>query len=85
MEPKVLIGIVMKSSIFRDITLYFPTVFTLVSCLDYSLILRMEVTSSSETSVEVQFTRRCYMPDNGTIQKILMFSVSRLFLFSPWR
>jgi hypothetical protein len=48
---EVLTAVVMKSCIFCDKTLL-ATCFTLVSCLPYSGTLKMEATSSSETSVE---------------------------------
>jgi hypothetical protein len=39
--------------------------FTLVSCLAYSSILKMDATCSSEASVEFQRTTRRYIPEDG--------------------
>jgi hypothetical protein len=41
--------------------------FLLVSCLDYSPTLRTEVTYSSETSVNFQWTIQCYIQENRSI------------------
>jgi hypothetical protein len=41
----------------------------LVPCLAYFLTLRMEVTCSSETSVDFKRTLRCYTPKNRTLHK----------------
>jgi hypothetical protein len=41
--------------------------FILVSCLAYSLTLKMEVTSSSEVSAEYQGTTRHYIPEDGAL------------------
>jgi hypothetical protein len=42
--------------------------FTLVSCLVYSSILKMEATYSSEMLVDFQRTTRCYISKDGTLQ-----------------
>jgi hypothetical protein len=42
--------------------------FTLVYCLAYSLILKMEATCSSETSVNLQWTGRCYIQEYMTLR-----------------
>jgi hypothetical protein len=36
------------------------------SCLDYSSTLNLEATCSSETSVDLQRTTRCYIPEDRT-------------------
>jgi hypothetical protein len=41
--------------------------FMLVSCLAYSLSLKMEVTCSTETSVDFQWTTHCYIPGDRTL------------------
>jgi hypothetical protein len=41
--------------------------FTLVSCLAYSSILKMETIFSSETSVHFQRTTRRYVPEDRTL------------------
>jgi hypothetical protein len=40
-----------------------------VSCLAYSLTLKMEVACSSETSVDFQWTTHCYIPEDTTVQR----------------
>jgi hypothetical protein len=47
--------------------LYFSQTFTLVSCLNYFLILKMEATCSSETSVEFQRIASLYIREDGTL------------------
>jgi hypothetical protein len=50
---EVLIAVRVKSSVFRNITLtLLATCFMLLSCLAYSTIMMMEMTCSSETSVD---------------------------------
>jgi hypothetical protein len=44
-----------------------PPAFTLVSCWAYSSTLNMEAICSSETSVDVQWTTRRYIPEDGTL------------------
>jgi hypothetical protein len=44
-----------------------PPAFTLVSCSDYSSILKLEAICSSETSVNVQRTTSCYFPGDRTL------------------
>jgi hypothetical protein len=39
----------------------------LVSCLVYSSTLKMEATCSSETSVDLQWTTRRYIPEDRTL------------------
>jgi uncharacterized membrane protein len=48
--------------IFWGRTALFATCFTLVSCLFYSLVLKMEVTCSFETSVDFQRITQRYNP-----------------------
>jgi hypothetical protein len=71
---EVLTAVVMKSSVFWDIIL------TLVSCLAYSLSLKMEATCSPETSVDFQRTTRRYSPEDGTLQIKYGFSMKRLIM-----
>jgi hypothetical protein len=42
-------------------------IFTLVSCLAYSLTLKMEAMCSSEMSVDLQWTTRHYIPEDRTL------------------
>jgi hypothetical protein len=44
-----------------------PPAFSLVSCSDYSSILKMEAIYSSETPVDTQRTTWCYIPEDGTL------------------
>jgi hypothetical protein len=49
----------------REAALSLPSAFALVSCLFYSLTLKMDVIRSSETSVDLQRTvRRCIIDDS---------------------
>jgi hypothetical protein len=41
--------------------------FMLVCCLDYSSTLKTEATCSSETSVDFQWTKRRYIPDDTSL------------------
>jgi hypothetical protein len=43
------------------------TYFMLVSCVAYSLTLKMETTCSSETLVEFQWTTWRYIPEDRTL------------------
>jgi hypothetical protein len=45
-----------------------PPAFTLVSCLVYASTLKMEMTCSSETSVELQLTTWRYVPEDRNLQ-----------------
>jgi hypothetical protein len=56
----------MKSYIFWYIMLCLQPTVTLISCLAYSSILQMEATCSSETSVDVQRTKRRYVPEESS-------------------
>jgi hypothetical protein len=77
-EFEVLTAVVMKNSIFWDATSCNPlkvkrrlmtaTYLTLVSLLAYSSTLKMEATCSFETSVDFQWTIRCYIPEDTTLQ-----------------
>jgi hypothetical protein len=55
-----------------EFTLYTPykQSITLVSCLPYSSILKMEVTCSSETSDDFQLTARRYIPEDTALHEI---------------
>jgi hypothetical protein len=44
--------------------------FLLFCCLPYSLALKMEGRCTSETSIDIQWTARCYMPVDVTLQKV---------------
>jgi hypothetical protein len=44
------------------------TCFTLVSCLTYSLTLKIEATCSSETMIDFQQTTWCYTLEDRTLQ-----------------
>jgi hypothetical protein len=46
----------------------FSTYFMLVSCLVYSSTMNIEVTSSSETSVDFRWTTQNYIPEDRTLQ-----------------
>jgi hypothetical protein len=62
-ECEILTALVMKSSLFRDITLCF-------SCLDCCLahsIRKMEAICSSETPVDVQRNTRRYISEDRTV------------------
>jgi hypothetical protein len=48
-----------------------PPAFTLVSCLAYSSTQKMEVTRSSETSVNFQQTTLHYVPEDGTLLNLM--------------
>jgi hypothetical protein len=69
--------VVMKSIIFWDITacsplsvnrLGLPPALTLVSSSAYSSTFNMEQICPSETSVDVQRTTRCCIPEDSTLQ-----------------
>jgi hypothetical protein len=78
---EVLTAVVTMSSVFWDITpcstlkvnrylegtCRLPPAFTLISCLDFSLILKMEATCSSETSADFQRTTQIYIPEDRTL------------------
>jgi hypothetical protein len=79
---------VMKSSIFWDITLCSPcklnrrfggtcrlpaTWFALVSCLSYSSVLNREATCSSGASVDFQWTTRRYTSKDRNLQNGMCF------------
>jgi hypothetical protein len=48
---------------------HLPSEFTLVSCLTYSLTLKMEATSFSKKSVEFGRTTRLYIPEDRSFHK----------------
>jgi hypothetical protein len=50
--------------------------FMLVSCLAYSLTLKMEATRSSKTFIDFQRPTRCYIQDNRILYIILFCTVS---------
>jgi hypothetical protein len=72
---RIKLKLLLKSSILWDITPCRPlkvnvrqaTCFTLVSCLAYSSTVKMEAKCSSETSVDIQRTTRCYIPEDGIL------------------
>jgi hypothetical protein len=45
-----------------------PPAFTLVSCLAYPSIIKMEATCSAETAVDFQRTTRRYISEDRTLQ-----------------
>jgi hypothetical protein len=49
--------------------------FMLVSCLSYSLTLKMEAMRSSETSADVQRTTWRYILEIGILHQILFFEI----------
>jgi hypothetical protein len=55
---EVLTPVVMRGTIFWDIT---------PSCMAYSSTLNMEAICSSETSVDVQRTTRCYIREDNNL------------------
>jgi hypothetical protein len=82
---EVLTPVVMKSSIFWDITpgsplkVCLPPAFTPVSCLTYSLNLKLEEKCSSETSVDFQRAApRCISKDRT------LHVGNKLFFFTKW-
>lgn len=66
-----------------------PPVFTLASCSTYSLTLRMEVTCSSESSVDFQQTAWSYIAKDRTQQNICSMCRPKLHIYckaeSIWR
>jgi hypothetical protein len=58
--------------VFKDRTALLATCFMLVSCLAYSATLKMEVTCSSNMSVDFQHTGR-YIPENKTLKYVAVF------------
>jgi hypothetical protein len=63
-----------------------PPVFTLVSCSAYFSTLKMEEIFFSETSVDFQWTTRRYIPEDRTLNKMLLSDFSRkYFKLSPHR
>jgi hypothetical protein len=81
---EVLTAMIMKSSIFRDISLCLPPDFTLVSCLAYFSTLKLEATCSSETSVDFQRTKGRYIPED-TILRVADSSKLLFFTFTIFR
>jgi hypothetical protein len=49
----------------------FATCFTLLSCMAYSLTLKMEEICSSETSVDFQWTTQRYIPEGRTLNVLI--------------
>jgi hypothetical protein len=81
-----LTAVVMKSINFWDITPCSPLSFSLLACCFLadliSSILKMEAICSSETSVESQWTKRRYIPEVDTVQKLnLVAGKRRLTIF----
>jgi hypothetical protein len=73
---EVLTSVVMKSSIFWDITSCSPlkfsrpllaSYFTLISCLGCTSTVKMEATFSSETAVDIHGTTRRNTPEDRTL------------------
>jgi hypothetical protein len=59
------------------------TCFMLVSCMAYSLTLEMEVTCSSKTSVDFQWTAQCYISEDRTLLNIMVL-IAPFFMFPNW-
>jgi hypothetical protein len=86
---EVLTAVVMKSTIFWDITpcsplkvkLCLPLAFTLVSCSAYSSTLKMLAICSSETVIDFQRTTRRYIPEESIL---LLFSSAVLNRLDPF-
>jgi hypothetical protein len=57
----------MESSIIWDIMPCSPPAFMLISCLAYSLTLKMKVPCSSKMSVDFRWTIWCYIPEDRTL------------------
>jgi hypothetical protein len=57
----------LKTRAFSKLIVLLVTCFTLVSCLAYFVILKMEAKYYSETSVGIQGARRRYVLDNGIL------------------
>jgi hypothetical protein len=93
---EVLTPMVMQSSILWDITPCsllkvnrLPPVFTLVSSLAYSSILKTKATCSSETLVDFQLTTRRYIPEDTTLQAFYLIQSftngnQQTFFFVGW-
>jgi hypothetical protein len=81
---EVLTAVVMKNSIFRDITPCSPLkvnrrfgetcLIHLVSCLAYSSSMKMKETYPSETSVDFQQNTRHYIPEDRIFHRVYCFS-----------
>jgi hypothetical protein len=74
---EVLTAVVMKCSVFWDITpcrtLQLPRAFTLVSCLAYPSTLKIEAILSSEKSVDFQQTTRRYISEDRTLRNKVIY------------
>jgi hypothetical protein len=60
----------LPKAVLKEILFEAPlaTLFTLVSCLAYSLTLKMEATFSPETSLDFQRTTRRYIREDRTLE-----------------
>jgi hypothetical protein len=78
---EVLTAVVMKSTVFWDVTSCsplkvswcfrgLPSSFILVSCLAY-LTMKLEAICMSEMSVDFQWITWCYIPEDSTLQLII--------------
>jgi hypothetical protein len=56
---------------------------TLVSCLTYSSIVKVEATCSSETSIDFQWPTRRYIPEDGTRHTSICFQ-SSIYVLGVW-
>jgi hypothetical protein len=101
-ESEVLTVVTVKSSVFWDITLCSPVKvnwhfgdallaawFTLVSCLAYSLTLKIEAICSSKMSVDFPWTTQHYIPEdrkNSSVTIVLHFcnTVTSLLVWNMW-
>jgi hypothetical protein len=75
--------VVMKRSVFRDITLCLAPDHTLVSYSPYSSTLKMEGTCSSETSIGIQRTSWHDIPEDRTLQNNLIGILTKLWSGRP--
>jgi hypothetical protein len=78
-----LTAVVMKSFIFWELCL--PPAFMLLFWLAYAVTLMMEVTCSSEISVDFQWATCRYIPEDRTLRVYLIyFLVTDQMLLSLW-
>jgi hypothetical protein len=75
--------VVMKSSVFWDVTLCLPPDLMLVSYLAYSSTLKMEGTCSSETSVGFQRTTWRDIPEDRALQNNSVSILTKLCAGRP--
>jgi hypothetical protein len=71
---------------FTLVSCLLATCFMLVSCMAYSLNLKMEVTCSSETSVDFQWTAWRYIPEDRTLHTFYVWYIffPTSFVWDNW-